>query len=224
MYLGTVKLGLGGRAPIGPAPLRWRSAVVWPTPAQHSVLQAYGRAVQEHTARLQRLAQALHEHVQAWRVSPVIDALQALRGGPCTVAGTLGAALGDLTRFDSPRALMTSRGVMPAEDSSGAPRRQGAMTQAGHPHARHVVVAGAWAYRDPAKVGRPRPLRLAKQPKVIQDIRGKAQGRLGTRSRRLVARGKHAHVVTGAMARELIGFLGAMAPEVPSVAYDQDGS
>jgi hypothetical protein len=55
-------------------------------------------------------------------------------------------------------------------------------------------------------------------PKVIQDIRGKAQVRLCTRYRRLVARGKHAHVVTVAMARELTGCMWAMAKEVPVIA------
>jgi len=135
-----------GRANWGPAPLRWLSAVVCPTPAQHIVFQASVRAVQEHTARLQRLAQARHAHVQAWRLSPVIEALQALRGVPCTVAVTLVAEMGDLTRFDSPRELT----------------------------------------------------------KVIQDISWKAQVRLCKRYRRLVARGKHANVVTVAIARELI--------------------
>jgi transposase len=36
----------------------------------------------------------------------VVEALQALRGMPCTVAVTTVAALGDLTRFDHPRQLM----------------------------------------------------------------------------------------------------------------------
>jgi transposase len=70
-----------GRANGGPAHLRWLSEVVCPTPAQHIVLQAYVRTVHEHSARLQRLDQALHEHVKAWRLSPVVDALQTLRGG-----------------------------------------------------------------------------------------------------------------------------------------------
>jgi hypothetical protein len=38
-----------------------------------------------------------------------------------------------------------------------------------------------------------------------------------------MSRGKHAHVVTVAMARELTGFMWAMAKEVPIVASDQDG-
>src|SRR5499426_4287699 len=75
-----------GRANWGPAHLRWLSAVSCPTPAQPIVLQAYVRAGNAHTERLQRLAQERHEHVQAWRLHPVVEALQALRGVPCTVA------------------------------------------------------------------------------------------------------------------------------------------
>jgi hypothetical protein len=43
----------------GPAHRRWLSEVVCPTPAQQIVFQADVRAVNEHTERLQRLAQTL---------------------------------------------------------------------------------------------------------------------------------------------------------------------
>jgi transposase len=59
-----------GRAPMGPPHLRWLSAVVCPTPAPHIVFQEYVRAVHEHTERLQRLEQALQDHVKGWRLSP----------------------------------------------------------------------------------------------------------------------------------------------------------
>jgi transposase len=95
-----------GRANWSPAHLRWLSEVVCPTPAQHIVFQEYVRAVNEHSERLRRLEQELHDHVNAWRVYPVVEALQALRGVQCTVAVTLVAELGDLTRFESPRELM----------------------------------------------------------------------------------------------------------------------
>ena len=134
------------------------------------------------------------------------------------MAVTLVAERGDLTRGESPRELMKCMGLLPSEYSSGEQRRQGAMTKAGNPHARRVLVEGAWAYRDPAKVSRHLQLRLEHQPKVIQDISWKAQVRLCKRYRRLVARGKHANVVTVAMARELAGFMWAIAQEVPVIA------
>jgi hypothetical protein len=98
---------------------------------------------------------------------------------------------------------------MPSESSSGEPRRQGSMTTAGNTHARRARVEGAWAYRDPAKVSRHLPRRLEQPPNIIQEISWKAQVKLCTRDRRLVSRGKHANVVTVAMARELAGFMGA---------------
>jgi transposase len=204
-----------GRATWGPAHLRWLSEVVCPTPAQQIVFQEYVRAVHEQTERLQRLEQERQDHVKAWRLNPVVEALQALRGVQFTVAVTMVAEIGDLTRFDHPRELMKFLGLIPSEYSSGEQRRQGSITKAGNTHARRALVEGAWAYRYPAKVSRHLQLRLEQQPKIIQDISWKAHVRLCKRYRRLVSRGKHANVVTVAIARELAGFMWAIAREVP---------
>jgi transposase len=204
-----------GRATWNPAHLRWLSEVVCPTPAQHIVFQESVRAVTEHTERLQRLAQARQEQVKSWRLHPVVEALQARRGVQFTVAVTTVAELGDLTRFDTPRELMKCLGLIPSEYATGERRRQGAMTTAGNTHARRALVEGAWAYRYPAKVSRHLQRRWEQLPKPIQDIRGKAQVRLCKRYRRLMARGQHAHQVVVAIARELVGFLWAMATQVP---------
>jgi transposase len=204
-----------GRANWSPAHLRWLSEVVCPTPAQQIVFQEYVRAVTEHTERLQRLEQELQEHVHAWRLHPVVEALQALRGVQFTVAVTMVAEIGDLTRFDTPRELMKFLGLIPSEYSSGERRQQGSITKAGNTHARRALVEGAWADRYPAKVSRHLQLRLEQQPNIIQDISWKAQVRLCKRYRQLVARGKHANIVTVAIARELAGFMWAIAREVP---------
>jgi transposase len=131
------------------------------------------------------------------------------------VAVTTVAELGDLPRFETPRQLMKFLGVIPSEYSTGERRRQGVITKAGNTHARRALVEGAWAYRYPAKVSRHLQLRLAKQPKGIQDISWKAQVRLCKRYRRLIARGKHANQVVVAIARELVGFMWAIAHQVP---------
>jgi transposase len=204
-----------GQATWGPAHLRWLSEVVCPTPAQQIVFQEYVRAVTEHTERLQRLEQELHEHVKSWRLHPVVEALQALRGVQFTVAVTTVAELGDLTRFENPRQLMKYLGLIPSEYSSGARRRQGSITKAGNTHAPRALVEGAWAYRYPAKVSRHLQLRLEKLPKPIQDISWKAQVRLCKRFRRLMARGKHANQVVVAIDRQLVGFMWAIAKQIP---------
>jgi transposase len=136
-----------GRATWSPAHLRWLAEVVCPTPAPPIVFQEDVRAVTEHTERLQRLEQALHEQVNTWHLKPVVEALQALRGVQFTVAVTMAAALGDLTRVDHPRQLMKFLGLIPSESSTGARCRQGSITKAGNSHARRVLSEGAWAYR-----------------------------------------------------------------------------
>jgi len=134
-----------GRATWGPAHRRGLSEVVCPTPAQPIVFQEYIRAVNAHTARLERLAQELPDQVETWRLAPVVEALQALRGVQFTVAVTTGAERGDLTRFDTPRQLMNSLGLTPSESSTGERRRQGGITKTGNTHARRALIEGAWA-------------------------------------------------------------------------------
>jgi len=143
-----------GRATWNPAQLRWRSDVVCPTPAQPIVCQESARAVNAHSERRQRLGQELHESVPSWRLHPVVEALQALRGVQFTVAVTTVAERGDLPRVDNPRPPMDYLGLPPAASSRGPRRRQGAITKAGNTHARRALVEGAWASRYPAKVSR----------------------------------------------------------------------
>jgi len=128
-------------------------------------------SVSEHTARRQRLEADLHPLLQTWRWAPGGGAaLQALRGVQFTVAVTLIAELGDLSRCDLPRHLIRYLGLTPREHSSGERRRHGAITKTGNPHARRGLVEKAWADRCPATVSRHLPLRLEKVPQILQAI------------------------------------------------------
>ena len=204
-----------GRANWTAAHLRWLAEVVCPTRAQQIVFQEYVRAVTEQHERLQRLEGELHAEVKGWRLYPVVEAIQALRGVELTGAVILMAELGDITRFDTPRQLMSYLGLTPSEYSSGERRRQGGITKAGNTHARRALVEGAWAYRYPAKVSRHLQLRLEKLPAEVQAIGWKAQVRLCKRYRQLIARGKHANQVVVAIAREMAAFAWAIARTVP---------
>jgi transposase len=204
-----------GRANWNAAHLRWLAGVVCPTSAQQIVFQEYVRAVTEQHERVQRLESELYDHVQGWRLFPVVEAIQALRGIELTSAVILVAELGDLTRFDTPRKLMSYLGLTPSEYSSGERRRQGSIAKGGNRHARRALVADAWADRYPAKVSRHLQLRLEKLPAEIQGIGWKAQVRLCKRDRQLTARGKHANQVVVAIAREMAAFAWAIARTVP---------
>jgi transposase len=144
----------------------------------------------------------------------VVEALQARRGVQCPVAVTTVAERGDLSRVDHPRPLMTCLGLIPSAYSSAEQRRQGSITTAGTTQARRALVDGAWASHDPAQGSRPLQRRLDTPPTALQESSWKAHVRLCTRYRRLIARGNHAHQVVVAIARELVGVMGAIAQQV----------
>ena len=123
-------------------------------------------------------------------------------------------AMRDLTRFDSPRELMSFLGLVPSEHSSGGRRRRGGITKTGNGHVRRVLVEAAWSYRLPArKTAHPRRKAQAAPP-AVQAIAWAAQKRLCARYWHLYHAGKAKCQVTTAVARELVGFLWAIACEV----------
>lgn len=208
-------IGYQGKANWGPAHLRWLADdVAMPTAAQRIVFQEYVRAISQHSERLQRIEEQLREQVKGWRMEPLVEAYQALRGVQFHVAATATAELGDLRRFDKPRQLMAYVGLHPSEHSSGSTRRQGGIAKTGNTHARRVLIEAAWAYRFMPKVSRRIQVRQENLPEAIRDIAWKAQVRLCARFRRLVAHGKNPNVVVTAIARELVAYMWAIAQQV----------
>jgi len=153
-----------------------------------------------------------------WSRWPVVAALQSMRGMALVDAATLIAELGDLSRFANPRQLMAYLGLVPSEHSSGASVKRGGLTKAGNGAARRLLIEAAWCYRFPARVSRELLLRQEAQPKPIREIAWKAQLRLCARYRKLARTGKPANVVTAAIARELAGFVWAIARRMPPAA------
>jgi len=137
-----------------------------------------------------------------------------LRGISFITAVGLVAELGDLRRFRQPRELMAYLGLVPSEHSSGPSVRRGGITKAGNPHVRRLLAEAAWAYQGIPRIGRQHLYRQEALPKVVCDIAWTAQLRLTARFRRLVARGKAKPKVATAVARELTGFIWAIACEV----------
>jgi len=98
--------------------------------------------------------------------------------------------------------------------NSGTGSRKGGITKAGNAFARRALIEGAWTYRMPARVSPKLHARLEAVPKAVRDIAWKAQVRLCNRYRRLATSGKAKAVVTTAIAREMVGFIWAIARHV----------
>jgi len=197
---------------------RWIAHLKLPNAAQQIAFEEYVQAVEEAGQRLVRLTRAIETELEQWRWRPVVEALQALRGISAIHAVRLIAELGDLTRFHNPRQLMGYLGLIPSEDSSGRRRRQGSITKAGNTSARRALVEAAWAYQHPARVSWVIARRQSGLAKPLCDLAWKAQLRLCTRYRRLAARGLHKNKIVVAIARELSGFVWAIAREVKPTA------
>jgi len=108
---------------------------------------------------------------------------------------------------------MAYLGLVPSEHSSGSKRRQGGITKAGNGAARRMLIEAAWSYRFPARISREQLLRQETLAKPIRETAWKAQERLCRRYRKLARAGKLPTVITAAIARELSGFVWAIAKQ-----------
>jgi transposase len=193
---------------------RWLTTVRFEHPAQQIVLQDYIDAVSDAEARVERLTGQIAVLLPSWSLAPVVEAIQAMRGVAFIVAVTVVAEVGDFNRFDNPRQLMAYLGLTPSEHSSGASVRRGGITKAGSGLARRALVEGAWSYRMQARVSRKLLDRIEGLPKAVRDIAWKGQLRMCQRYRHLTAAGKPKVVANTAIAREMAGFIWAIARTV----------
>lgn len=208
-----LRLGLcySGRTRWGKAHQRWLATLKLPHPAQQIVFTEYCLAVDRGDAYLDRLTRALADALPGWRWYAVVQALMGMRGLDLVAASTIIAEIGDVRRFEHPRQLMAYLGLVPSEHSSGPRIRKGSITKAGNKHARRMLVEAAWSYRHPARIGRALKRRQETQTTAICELSWKAQQRLSKRYRALTARGLHKNTVCVAVARELSGFIWAIA-------------
>jgi transposase len=160
------------------------------------VLEDYLRTVEDQSERVARLTRSIAELVETWSLRPLVKALQALRGISVISATVLAAELGDLMRFESAPKLMAYLGLVPSEHSSG-----------------EGLVEAAWAYRFRPRQSRAISLRSAAVSPAVRSIAWRAQERLCAKYRKLTARGKNANKTAAAIARELAGYVWAIARE-----------
>lgn len=211
-----------GKTAWTPAHVRWIASLKLEQPAQQIVFQEYVDAVSVAGARLERIEASLRDAVAGWRLGSLVEALQALRGVQLVVAATLAAEIGSIDRFENPRQLMAYLGLVPSEYSSGPTIRRGSITKCGNTHARRVLTEAAWAYRLPARVTPIIARRQTKLDPLFRAIAWKAQVRLCKRYRTLRAKGKEQNKVITAIARELSGFVWAIARECAAASSKHD--
>jgi len=191
--------------------LAWIAAQTFDHDARSRAYRALRTALEQATARVDELTRDIAEAVETWALRPLVRALQALRGVDLVSAVTWAAEIGDFNRFAHPKALMAYLGLVPSEHSSGESRKQGAITRTGNKHVRTSAVESAWNNRRCRGVSKTIEARRQGVSAEVRAIAEKAERRLSRRFRRLVERNKPSKQAAVAVARELTGFVWAIA-------------
>lgn len=164
--------------------------------------------------KLQRRAE-LDRRIEELALLPLyqdtVARLRCFRGIDTHAAMVLATEIVDWRRFDRPAQLMAYLGLVPREHSSGGRERKGSITKAGNSHCRHVLVQAAWSYRHPPRRSDLLVKRQQGQPPEVIAHAWKAQQRLHKLYRRTAER-RGSRIAVVAVARELAGFLWAVAP------------
>jgi transposase len=217
----------GGRRTWTKAHRGWLADQSFAQPAQQIVLQESIEAVRLAEQRRDRVDGYLRAQVPAWWLFPLVKNLCAVRGLDTIASAGVAAAIGDPSRFATAPNFMAYLGLVPSEHSSGPRRRIGAITKAGDIHARTLLIEAAHSYRLPARVARRKLAAVDGVPEAVREIAWKAQTRLCRRYRQMMAAGKPKQVVVTAVARELAGFVWAIAcvtSDPPGVAVAEHGA
>nr|CDQ31673.1 Transposase IS116/IS110/IS902 family protein [Virgibacillus halodenitrificans] len=191
----------------------WLRQLKFQRSASKVVFQEYVQQLIEYQQRIKILEEEIKEQAENGVHAPLIQKLMTLRGVAIITATSLAAEVASFARFARPNGFMAFTGLVPSEFSSGDARKVGAITKTGNRHIRKLLIEAAWSYRHKPAVGRDLQKRQQGQPTNILSISWKAQQRLHKKYYRLMARGKESGKVVTAVARELAGFIWAIANE-----------
>ena len=195
---------------------RWLARVELPEPGAQLAFSDYLGAIEQLEIRRGTVERAIDGLIPTSPWAHTIARLRCLRGIDTLTAVGLCAEVGDFGRFEHPRQVMSYLGLVPSEKTSGDTRRQGRLTKTGSRHARRLLTEAAWHYRRPPRLGTVLARRQQDQDPAVIAIAWKAQQRLHHIWQRLEQkRGKRGTIVAAAAARQLTGFVWAIATHDP---------
>jgi transposase len=183
--------------------------------AEQISFDTYLHALDLVDARVDALERAIRETAGQGPWRELVARLRCLRGVDTLSALGLVAEIGDFSRFQTAGELMAFVGLVPSEHSSGEQRRQGSITKVGNAHVRRLLVESAWHARRRPKVGYELARRQRGRDAAVIERAWRCQQRLYQRWQRMAGRGKPPQKIVVACARELAGFVWAIATEQP---------
>lgn len=208
-------LGRGVRPTWGVARRRWLGQQRLAEPPRQAAFDDYLHALDLVDARIAELERDIAALAAEPAFAPPVGRLRCLRGIDTLTALGIGAEIGDFDRFKTAEQFMSFVGLVPSERSSGERRRQGSITKTGNAHVRRLLVEAAWSAGRRPQVGERLAARQHDQDPLVRAYAWRCQQRLYRRWRRMAARGKPRQKIVVACARELAGFVWAIATKQP---------
>ncbi len=190
----------------------WLASLDFGDPCERLVFDEYLEGVKALELRRDRLDAAIAERAVGADLAATVSALKCLRGISTVSAFSMASEVGDFSRFPNARSFMSYIGLVPSESSSGEAVSRGKITRTGNGHVRTLLVESAWHHARSYTPMSPAAIAdAAGAPAAVAEAAARANRRLHERSRHLRGRGKPANVVNAAVARELAGFVWALA-------------
>jgi transposase len=193
----------------------WLGRQAFELPGQQQAFDDYLFAVDQIDRRIGVMEAEIARLAADGPHTELIGRLRCMRGIDTLTAVGLVCEVGDFHRFKTAEQFMSFVGLVPSERSSGEGRRQGSITKAGSSHARRLLVESAWHARRRPTVGYELARRHRDQDPAVLERAWRCQQRLHRRWSRMAGRGKPHQKIVVACARELAGFVWAIATDQP---------
>ena len=190
----------------------WLRSIELPLSTEGLVLSEYLQQVVACEQRRDRLDAAIAALAATDEWRPVVSRLSAVRGISTVTAFSVAAEIGDFSRFPTAPSFMSYLGLVPSEGSPGGSVARGPITRTGNAHVRTLLVEAAWHHARrwspllPTEVAARRGI----GPEAAR-VAAEANRRLHSKAGRLRRRGVRPAKANVAVARELAGFVWALA-------------
>jgi transposase len=194
---------------------KWLADQRFPFAAQQQTLDDYLHATDLVDHRIEALERSLDDAAVNGPWAGLVARLRCLRGVDTLSALGIVCEIGDFARFKTAEQFMAFVGLVPTEHSSGETQRHGSITKAGNSHVRRLLVEAAWHAHKRPRVSYELARRQRDQDPLVIERAWRAQQRLHRRWWRMTGRGKPSQKTVVACARELAGFIWAIATEQP---------
>lgn len=184
---------------------------------QQAAFDDYVTAVVLVDRRIELLEHHLADAANDGPHAQLVARLRCLRGVDTLTAIGIVAEIGDFEHFPSADRFMSFVGLVPSERSSGEQRKLESITKAGNDHVRRLLVEAAWNHRRQPGASYTIQRRRRGQHPLAVERAIRAERRLHRRWSRMRSRGKDERTIVVAVARELAGFIWAVATDQPLI-------